>query len=877
MSRLGSVRFMSDGRIALSLLQVVKRNGTIVDFDPQRIRTAVGKAFKASALDPDSDQFDQLITRIVDEIRSTFTEHSPGVEEIQDIVEKHLVESGMYEVSKRYILYRERRKTIREREQQDRLRRAAVGRLRVTKRDGRAVPFSFEKVETTLLRAAEGFSERISTDMVLRELQRHMHDAVSTADVSRYLLTAATRFIEHGEAYNRLASRLWRERLYREVLSSPPHAENRDSLYREAFSTGISAGIAHGVFSPRLEEFDLSILSEGIQPERDDFIPYEGVQLLGEHCLARIDSLIETPQAFWMRVAMALSVDEADREESALSFYQVLSTLRFLPGTPILLHAGRVQPQLCSTFATGVEDDLGSIFQVVAWIAELSRWSASVGNDWSRVRAEGSTVHSTGVRSPGTVPFLKIANDAVDAINRRGGNRRGTAGASLAAWHLDVEDFLDLHVAAGDQRRRASDIVTTVWIPDLLMKRVMSGEKWTLFSPNDVPDLLDLADEAFEKRYKEYEADADAGRIHAWRKVDADALFRKMVARNSETGFPRFAFSDTVYRHTPRTGDARLRCASPEGDIVLPALPGRPSGCVTGAVNLAAHITTRGLNRDLLATTVHIATRMLDNAIDQSAYPVPETRDAIFRDRSIGIGMIGLQDSLYRLRIPYQDSGAIEFAAESAELIAFHAICASVDLAAEKGTYPDYSNSRHTSGVLAPGPENRENRSSDGPNWDELRSRLSSTGMRNRTTTAMSPSRFQAALSGCVAGIEPTARHHYVLTSTSEEIAVTNPYLVTDLESAELWNDEILEILKASQGRVTKLSALPTDVRALYHDAFELDQLHLVKLVAAVQRWVDHCAPLPLFLASQPSLSTQEFYMTAWQSGVATTGLVRRE
>ncbi|MFO7782266.1 MAG: ribonucleoside-diphosphate reductase subunit alpha, partial [Spirochaetia bacterium] len=636
----------------MSTQHVIKRDGTRAGFDGSRIREAIAKAMEAAGSDPASLGLDGIVEEIIAEIGTTVADRSPGVEEIQDIVERRLVAGGLYEVSKKYILYRERRREEREREQAERIRKAAEGSLQVAKRDGSFEPFDAAKVRRTLERAS-AHVEVPDLAPVIEEFERSLFDGISAAQVHQALILAATAFVERDPSYNRLAAGLLMQQLRRDVFGASLAGRAAEGAYKEAFVSGIHRGAESGLFDPGLLEFDLDRLAATLRTERDEEFTYLGLQTLYERYLVKDHGrLLETPQAFWMRVAMGLSLREDDPTARAEEFYENLSSLRFLASTPTLFHSGLTHPQLSSCYLSTVGDDLNHIFKVMSDNAQLSKWSGGIGNDWTRVRATGAHISSTGVESQGVVPFLKIANDTTLAINRSG-KRRGATCAYLETWHLDIEDFLDLRRNTGDDRRRTHDMNTANWIPDLFMKRVREGGNWTLFSPEEVSDLHDLYGRAFEERYTYYEAQAQAGRINKYRVVEAVKLWRKMLTRLFETGHPWITFKDPANIRSPQDHDGVVHNSNLCTEITLNNSDTETAVCNLGSVNLARHVTADGVDHELLGRTIATAMRMLDNVIDINFYPTEEARRSNMRHRPVGLGLMGFQDALFKLRHPF--------------------------------------------------------------------------------------------------------------------------------------------------------------------------------------------------------------------------------
>ena len=867
-------------------LKVIKRTGQVVGFDRERIATAITKAVRATG-EPHvtavlgNGTLHDLLTDVTTEIDDRFVDLYPNVENIQDIVEKHLVKHGLYEVAKRYILYRAEHQKAREERKNQVAERSLLGKLTVVKRDGRAVLFDISEIQEAIQKCAHGFDGEIDPDLIARETVRNVFDGISTADIDRAVLMAASSFIERDPAYAKVAARLFMRRIYREVIGV---ARSRQDGYRQAFVRGIRRGVEQGRFDERLLEFNLGRLADALDTARDDLLNFMGVQTLHERYFARAgNTLLETPQAFWMRVAMGLALLEDDCNERAVSFYQVMSTLRFVPSTPTLFHAGTTHPQLSSCFLTTVEDDLEHIFKSLADNAQLSKWSGGLGNDWSSIRGTGAHIRSTNVESQGVIPFLKIASDVTLAINRSG-KRRGATCAYLETWHLDIEDFLDLRRNTGDERRRTHDMNTANWIPDLFMKRVAQDGDWTLFSPDETPDLHDLYGQAFEKRYLEYERKARAGLLARTGTVSALKLWRKMLSMLFETGHPWITFKDPSNIRSPQDHAGVVHSSNLCTEITLNTSREETAVCNLGSVNLEKHVVDGALQAQTLAATVQTAMRMLDNVIDVCFYPTPEARASNLRHRPVGLGVMGFADALFKLDIPFASPEAIAFADRSMELVAHSAILGSSRLAAERGAYSSYRGSKWDRGLLPQDTldllEQERGQRIEVPrggelDWEPVRAHVREHGMRNSNTMAIAPTATISTISGCFPSIEPIYQNVYVKSNISGEFTVANPYLVSDLKQAGLWDRHLFEELKFHDGSVQAIHAIPERLRAKYRTAFEVDPLHCLRMTAARGKWIDQSQSHNVFMRGTSGQALSDIYRTAWQLGLKTTYYLR--
>ena len=878
-------------------LMVIKRTGEVVDFDRERIRVAISKAIRATAprgqwAALENGTLSTVVADVISEIDSRFIELYPNVENIQDIVEKHLVKNGLYEIAKAYILYRAERQQAREQRKERVARQSLLGRLTVQTRAGRKVLFDIAKLTRSIQRAAAGergaggpsLSAAVAVDEVARETIRNIYDGISTTEIEKALLLACASFIERDPAYSQLAARLFLQRIYKEVMGAPLHRDRLDADYRQAFRDGLQRGVDGGAFDPRLLEFDLDRLAAALRPERDDLLLYMGVQTLHERYFTRVDgAVVEAPQAFWMRVAMGVALAEEQRDAQAVRFYELISSLRFVPSTPTLFHAGTRRPQLSSCYLTTIDDDLTSIFKALSDNAQLSKWSGGLGNDWSNIRATGATIHSTGVESQGVVPFLKIASDVTLAINRSG-KRRGATCAYLESWHLDIEDFLDLRRNTGDERRRTHDMNTANWIPDLFMKRVLAGQDWTLFSPDETPDLHRLYGRRFEERYCHYEALAQAGKLKRHQTLPAAKLWRKMLSMLFETGHPWITFKDPCNIRSPQDHAGVVHSSNLCTEITLNTSAEETAVCNLGSVNLEKHVGAAGIDRELLADTVSAAMRMLDNVVDINFYPTPEAKRSNLRHRPVGLGIMGLQDALFKLDLAFEDPAALTTVDRIMELISYHAILASSQLAAERGAYDSYAGSKWERGLLPHDTlklleEERgmalEVEQGGALDWEPVRAHVARHGMRNSNTMAIAPTATISNIAGCFPSFEPPYKNIYVKSNISGEFTVINPYLVADLRAAGLWSRELADELKYHDGSLQRMARLPGHLRRKYKVAFEIDPFQYLRLAAARGKWLDQSQSLNVFMQGTSGRLLSDIYQSAWKLGLKTTYYLR--
>lgn len=868
----------------ITRLMVVKRTGEIVDFDSSRIKNAIIKAVEATKANTDPQLVDELVKDIVAEIETRFTDFYPNVENIQDVVEKHLVKRELYEVAKGYILYRADRQKVREQLKRKDMEKILLGKLKVRKMDGRTVLFDINKIRRTLKRAAKGFENEVSVDEIAAETIKNVYDGIKTDEIERAMILAAVSFIEKDPAYSYFASRLFMQKLYKEAIGRSVNSEVEEILYRESFINGIKKGAESGMLDRKLLEFDLVKMSKGLMLERDELLQYMGMQTLYERYFMKIDKRrVELPQAFWMRVAMGLAVNENNKEQRAIEFYELLSSLRFVSSTPTLFHSGTTHPQLSSCYLTTIEDDLNHIFKCIGDNAQLSKWSGGLGNDWTNVRATGAWIKSTNVESQGVIPFLKIANDVTMAINRSG-KRRGATCAYLEAWHLDIEDFMDLRKNTGDDRRRTHDMNTANWIPDLFMKRVIADGEWTLFSPNEVPELHHIYGKEFEKKYTEYEEKARNGQVKKFKTMPAAKLWRKMLSMLFETGHPWITFKDPCNIRSPQDHAGVVHSSNLCTEITLNTSKDETAVCNLGSINLGRHVIDGKLDVDLLADSVKTSIRMLDNVIDINFYPTEEAKNSNFRHRPIGLGIMGLQDALYKTNIPFDTEHGVEFSDRSMEIISYYAILASSELAKERGTYESYKGSKWDRDIFPNDTiklleEERgmkiEITKDERLNWSRVREHVKKHGMRNSNTMAIAPTATISNIAGCFPCIEPIYKNIYVKSNISGEFTIVNSYLIEDLKKEGLWNDELKERMKYYDGSVQMMPEMPQRLKNKYKEAFEIDGEWFIRHAAARGRWIDQSQSVNIFIKGTSGKKLNDVYIDAWKMGLKTTYYLR--
>ncbi len=870
--------------------KIRKRDGRMDVFQDSRIYRAIEKAFKAATdLDealalPESDQ--QNAQRIADSVSQEVVGFAVrggnlDVEWIQDVVEQQLMSEGFYNVARRYILYREERKKARVLAD-DGTPQGPVT-MTVTKPDGSIEKLDPERIRKIVYEACKGLDETSAQDLN-GEVMRMLYDGITTEEIDKALILAAKSRIEIEPSYSYAAARLLLQIIYRESLGVDCQQLELEVIHRRHFKDYLDEGIAADRLSPELLKYDLEKIAAGIELSRDHKFAYIGLQTIYDRYLLHIEGRrIETPQYFWMRVAMGLAMQEEDREARAIEFYNVLSTFHFVSSTPTLFNAGTLHQQLSSCYLSTVMDELEHIFKVVSDDASLSKWAGGLGNDWSNVRATGAHIKGTNGESQGVIPFLKVANDTAVAVNQ-GGKRKGAMCAYLETWHLDIEDFLELRKNTGDERRRTPDMNTANWIPDLFMKRVAEGGHWTLFSPSDVPDLHDLYGKAFEKRYIEYETMAANDQLKHHRRIEAVQLWRKMLSMLFETGHPWLTFKDPSNLRSPQGHTGVVHSSNLCTEILLNTSRDETAVCNLGSVNLAAHVIDGHLDEKVLSATVRTAIRMLDNVIDINYYPTPEARTANMRHRPIGLGLMGFQDALYKLGFSYASDDAVTLADRSMEMISYYAILASAGLAAERGTYETYEGSKWSCGQLPIDTIELLQRERGGyldidrgvtMDWSVVREAVRTHGMRNSNTMAIAPTATISNIVGVGQSIEPTYNNLFVKSNLSGEFTTVNNHLIADLKKEGLWDKDMLDDLKYFDGVIQEIERIPEDIKQRYLTAFEIDSTWLIQCASRRQKWIDMGQSLNLYLREPSGKKLSDMYMHAWQAGLKTTYYLR--
>ncbi|MBI0407795.1 MAG: ribonucleoside-diphosphate reductase subunit alpha [Nitrosospira sp.] len=873
-----------------SQYKIIRRNGSVVAFMPNKILIAMNKAFIAVSGGQGvvSTKVRELLAHLTENVVSALIRHQPvggtfHIEDIQDQVELALMRSGEQDVARAYVLYREDRTRERLKKKNQATAEIPVSILHVLD-DGLRIPLDTVKLLALIESACTNLSGTVDSALILKATLKDLYDGVPTAEVRKSTILSARAMIEKEPAYSYVTARLLLHNIRYEVLGEEVAQQEMTTRYADYFPNFVKHGISAELLDERLAQFDLPVLAKALDASRDSKFGYIGLQTLYDRYFLHVrDRRIELPQAFFMRVAMGLALNEVDREARAIEFYNILSNFDFMSSTPTLFNSGTCRSQLSSCYLSTVEDDLDGIFEAIKENALLAKYAGGLGNDWTPVRAMGARIKGTNGKSQGVVPFLKVVSDTAVAVNQ-GGKRKGAVCAYLESWHLDIEEFLELRKNTGDDRRRTHDMNTANWVPDLLMKRVMEGGEWTLFSPSDVPDLHEKFGKAFESAYLAYEAKTLNGELELYKKIPAQQLWRKMLSMLFETGHPWITFKDPCNIRSPQNHEGVVHSSNLCTEITLNTNSQEIAVCNLGSINLAAHIHEGKLDTNKLKNTIKIALRMLDNVIDINFYAVAKARNSNIRHRPIGLGIMGFQDCLHMLRIPYASEAAVEFADYSMETVAYYAYWASTEMAKERGCYASYSGSLWDRGIL---PQDtldllRKERGgyveinmSTTLDWGALREHIKKHGMRNSNCLAIAPTATISNIIGVSASIEPTYQNLYVKSNLSGEFTIANECLVNDLKKLKLWDEVMISDLKYFDGVLSKIDRVPTDMRKLYATAFEIEPHWLIEAAARRQKWIDQAQSLNIYMAGVSGKKLDETYKLAWLRGLKTTYYLR--
>ncbi len=880
-----------------SSYHLIRRNRSVVGFEPSKIAIAMTKAFLAvnGGQGAASARVRELVEQLTAQVVNAVVRNRPNggsvhIEDVQDQVELALMRSGQHDVARSYVLYREKRSQERAHEQQEKAAPVAEEDSGIKVVDnGVRRSLDMAALRATIEAAGEGLTQYIDTETILKETVKNLYDGVPVDEVYKSAILSARALVEKDPAYSQVTSRLLLHTIRKEVLGEEVSQAAMQSRYADYFPTFIQRGIEGGLLDPKLAEYDLTRIGAALDARRDLQFGYLGLQTLYDRYFLHIrGTRIELPQVFFMRVAMGLALREADRETRAIEFYQILSSFDFMSSTPTLFNSGTLHSQLSSCYLTTVSDDLEGIYEAIKENALLAKYAGGLGNDWTPVRALRSHIKGTNGESQGVVPFLKVVNDTAVAVNQ-GGKRKGAVCTYLETWHLDIEEFLELRKNTGDERRRTHDMNTANWIPDLFMKRVMDNAEWTLFSPSDCPDLHDKYGRAFEEAYLGYEAKVARGELKLFKKMPAISLWRKMLSMLFETGHPWITFKDPCNIRSPQQHVGVVHSSNLCTEITLNTNDAEIAVCNLGSVNLPAHMKPSAnggfeLDHDKLKRTVGIAMRMLDNVIDINYYAVAKAKQSNERHRPVGMGIMGFQDCLHMMRVPYASQTAIQFADESMEAVCYQAYWASSELAQERGRYPSYEGSLWSRGIL---PQDsvamlREERGgnvevddSSKLDWTSLRARIKEHGMRNSNCIAIAPTATISNIIGVSACIEPTYQNLYVKSNLSGEFTVVNDYLVRDLKKLGLWDEVMVADLKYFDGSLSRIDRVPAELRQLYATAFEVEPSWLVECASRRQKWIDQAQSLNIYMAGASGKKLDDTYKLAWLRGLKTTYYLR--
>lgn len=878
---------------APGLIKTIKRNGKVVNYDDNKIKIAITKAFIADegGSAPASDRIHQQIEELTRQISQVFKRRLPGggaihIEDIQDQVELALMRSGHYKVARSYVLYRDAHRKARQAELKT--QPADSKSLLITMPDGEVRPLDMARIQTIVEEACRDLTD-VSAEPVIKDAMRNLYNQAQYEDVHKALIMSARALVETEPNYTFVSARLLLDSMRMEALNklniaSDATFDEMRTLYPAYFKAYITHGVELGMLDIKMGNFDLDKLAKALLPERDMIFTYLSLQTLYDRYFIHENGVhYELPQAFFMRIAMGLALRETNKEEKAIEFYQLISSFDYMSSTPTLFNSGTMRPQLSSCYLTTVPDHLDGIYSAIKDNALLSKFAGGLGNDWTSVRAMGSHIKGTNGKSQGVVPFLNVADATAVAVNQ-GGKRKGAVCAYLECWHKDVEEFLELRKNTGDDRRRTHDMNTALWIPDLFMMRVRENKDWTLFSPDEVPQLHDKYGKAFEALYNEYEEKAKMGIIKNTKTVSALKLWRKMLSMLFETGHPWLTFKDPCNLRSPQQHAGVVHSSNLCTEITLNTSAEEIAVCNLGSINLPAHITNGQLDKNKLKRTISTAIRMLDNVVDINFYSVPQARNSNLQHRPIGLGLMGFQDALYKLKIDYTSNEAIEFADSSMELISYYAIEASCELAKERGSYASYEGSLWSKGILPIDSINLlqearnqylEQDRSQRLDWETLRVKVRTQGMRNSNIMAIAPTATISNICGVAQSIEPTYQNLYVKSNLSGEFTVVNPYLVADLKALNLWDEVMVNDLKYFNGSVQPITRIPEELKRRYATSFEIDPMWLIEAASRRQKWIDQAQSLNIYMAQPSGKKLDELYMHAWIRGLKTTYYLR--
>ncbi len=872
--------------------RLMRRNGQIVPWIPNKITVAVRLAFLSLSQDPAASvRVAAGVTRRV----ADSDQNIIGIEEVQDLVQEELMRQGHYKVAQSYILYRAFRQ--KKREEQAALPPVIDDRqesmILVKSLDGSTYLWNGDELRKRIAFASSGLELVRTVDEIESELRRGVFNEITEADLRKTIELNAKSLVEVDADFAKFAARICLSYIYEEVLGWSIVRDGVSQLrefHRAQFAAYVERGIAIGRLSPELRKYNLAKLAEALDPMADLEFELLGVQTMYDRYLI-IDKTVkparrlETPQFFWMRVAMGLFLQEPkNREEWVIRLHALYKSRRFCSSTPTLFNAGTLHSQLSSCYLYQVNDTIESIMiRGIAENAFLSKWAGGLGGSWTSVRGTGSYIKGTNGESQGIIPFLKLHNDQLVAVNQ-GGKRRGSGCAYLETWHNDIEDFLELRKNTGDDRRRTHDMNTANWIPDLFMKRLKNRQNWTLFLSNEVPDLHETFGANFEKRYVAYEALAKQGKIFG-KEMPALELWKKMLGMIFETGHPWITFKDPCNVRSPQDHVGVIHSSNLCTEITLNTSAEETAVCNLGSVVLDSHLKADGsIDHAMLRETVTVAVRALDNVIDINFYPTKAAEVSNLRHRPVGMGVMGLQDCLYRRDISFASDAAVEFNDEIMEAVAYYAYDTSADLAAERGTYSSYKGSKWDRGLLPQDTVDLLEQERGEPievkrgglmDWAPVRAKIAKSGMRNSNVLAIAPTATISNIVGSSPCIEPTYKNLFVKSNLSGEFTELNGYLVRDLKKLGLWSQKMMEQIKYFDGELQDIAEIPQIIKDKYLTAFTIENKWLIDAAARRQKWIDQAQSLNLFLPTADLKMLSHMYQYAWRTGLKTTYYLR--
>lgn len=879
----------------LKLDLIRKRNGTLVPFDSSKISTVAQKAFfnvTGSQHVEVAEEIKLFVMKKLEEIYRDEESGVPYVEQIQDLVEQGIMEAGYFDVAKHFILYRHEKIRQRAEQRKIELEKIEEGQAIIINRNGKQERFDEKLLRKFISQMVTGYEKDVSVEAIVARVKMEIYDGISNDDFLKAVVLSARSMVENDPAYSYVAARLVRYNIFKEAHLDINHDNftpaNISKIYKDFFKASVVEAVNDKIYDERMATFDLEKLAEALRPERDELFQYLGMQVVQERYLMRNiqkkKKLLELPQTFWMRVAMGLAITEADKNEKAVEFYNIMSQLLLIPSTPTLFQSGTTYPQMSSCYLNTIDDSLESLAKVTyADNAQMSKYSGGIATDWSYVRGMGAIVKKTQIESNGIIPFMKVSNDVTVAINRSG-RRRGAVCAYLETWHIDMEDFLDLRKNTGDERRRTHDMNTANWIPDLFMERVKQNGDWTLFSPDETRDLHDTYGKKFKELYEKYEYMAENGQVRIFKKMKAVDLYKKMIMMIFETGHPWFTFKDPCNIRSPQDHCGVIHNSNLCTEITLNNNFEETAVCNLSSINLPRHFVNGKIDLKLMESTIKTAMRMLDNVIDSNLYPTIEGKTSNFRHRPVGLGIMGFHDALYELGINFDSPEALRFADENQEFISYHAILGSVELAKERGAYSTFKNSKWDRGIM---PVDtlallEAERGSQIPvpktgkmDWNFVRQQVKMFGMRNSNTMAIAPTATISNIAGSSPCIEAYYKNIYVKSNMSGEFTMVNDYLVADLKKLGLWNTDMLAEIKQAEGSVQNIASVPPEIKAKYKETFEIDSKVFINLAAFRGKWIDQSQSLNLFYKGTSGKDIADMYMYAYDMGLKTTYYLR--